>query len=108
VQKDKVTILVIVLVVGAGIFGALQYLDYKQRAAMAEVDGVYVPGNEPEHSDLTGDGRVSAETFDARDTNVIKCYDEKVGTFYTNADNCEEADLDQPDTRPPPRDPDES
>lgn len=49
----------------------------------------------PEVRDLGGNGRVSAETFEPRDSGILKCLDPEVGTFYTDAESCEEAELER-------------
>lgn len=92
-QRDKVTILIVVVTVAAAIFAAEWYFfDYRPRAAEAALNGGYSGAPLPETSVLSGDGDVSAETYDSRDSEIIECEDPEVGKFYTNADSCEEAD----------------
>lgn len=97
-QRANVVMLIVVVAVVGGLIAAEWYwFDYRVRKAEYELEGV---GPMPEVSDLSGDGRVSAETFEARDSEIIECHDPEVGTFYTDAESCEEADLEQRDTRP--------
>jgi len=99
-QRDKVTTLIVVVTLAAGIFAAEWYFfDYRPRVAEAELNAGTPGAVLPETSVLSGDGDVSAETYDSRDSKIIECEDPEVGTFYTNANSCEEADP------PPPNNP---
>lgn len=91
-------LVVVVAVVGGLIAAEWYWFDYRAKKAEYELEGI---GPMPEVSDLAGDGDVSAETFEPRDADILECHDPEVGTFYTNAASCEEADLEQPETRPP-------
>lgn len=91
VQKANVTVLVLIVAAVAAILVAeWYYFDYRPRQAEAVLNAGTAGAPLPEHSNLAGDPDVSAETSGGREGDIIECKTPELGTFYTNADSCEE------------------
>ncbi len=91
-QKANVTVLIVVVVVVAALIAAEWYFfDYRPSTIEAQMDGTAPP---PEVSELSGDT-----------SEIIECEDPEVGTFYTDADSCEEAEPPKSNYAPPPDNP---
>jgi hypothetical protein len=88
-QKANVTVLIVAAVVVGGLFAAEWYFfDYRPRTMEAQMDG---NAPQPEVSELSGDT-----------SRIIECEDPEVGTFYTDAKNCEEAEAPKDNYAPVP------
>lgn len=102
-QRAHVTILIVVVVVAASLIAAEWYFfDYRPRLIE---EGGHLGRPVPETSVLSGDGDVSAETFSGRGSEIIECEDPEIGTYYSNADNCDEAEPPKDNYAPPPDNP---
>ncbi len=87
-QRANVSLIIVVVLVIAAIIAAEWYFfDHIPRKAEYEREGV---GPMPEVSNLSGDT-----------STIIECHDPEVGTYYTDARSCEEAEPPR-ESDPPP------
>jgi hypothetical protein len=99
-HRGSVATLVVAVTVIAGIVAAEYYFfEYRPRAAEAALDGGNYGADLPEVSQLSGDA--------GSDSKIIECQDPEIGTFYTDAASCEEAEPPDPEITIPTKPPDD-
>ncbi|HKJ17114.1 MAG TPA: hypothetical protein VJ984_07190 [Xanthomonadales bacterium] len=91
-HKGSVATLVgVVVVIGALVAAEYYFFEHRPRAAEAALGNPDYSAGLPDTSNLAGD-----------DTRIIECEDPDVGKFYTDAENCEDAEPPDPNQPPPP------
>lgn len=90
-KKDSIIIFSISVLITAAIVGGAHYMSIvrpiHKQATQSRPESI------PDNQRHTGDLTTSQQTKPAWTDTPIKCFDEKVGEFWTNANSCDNANL---------------